>query len=156
MLSEAHRRALLEIARRLEGKGVIWALTGSTGMALQGVPLEVKDIDMQTDREGAFAIGQEFAAEMFRPVAFSGNERIRSYFGRFVLEGIQVEIMGEIEKRLPDGSWEAPPDLRKVRKWIKWEGTDFPVLDLMYECRAYRLMGRTERADFLQKWLEKH
>jgi hypothetical protein len=44
MLPAAHSRALKEILTRLQGKPILWVVTGSVGMALQGVPLDVHDI----------------------------------------------------------------------------------------------------------------
>jgi hypothetical protein len=147
------RFALNEIHRRLHGKPIIWVITGSCGMALQGMPTEVHDIDLQTDKRGAYAIEAAFSECMTSPVSFSGTERIRSHFGGFVLHGVKVEIMGDISKRLPDGSWEEPVNLEKVRKWVDWEGKRFPVMDLEYEAEAYRKLGRVEKADLIKRWL---
>jgi len=40
------------------------------------------------------------------------------------------------------------------RLWMEVEGMQVPVLSLEYEVEAYRRMGRTERADMLERWLE--
>ncbi len=88
-----------------------------------------------------------------RPVAFSGTEAIRSHFGALVIEGIAVEIMGALQKRLPDGTWEDPVEVALHRRWIEVGGLRVPVLDLVYEARAYRVLGRTARAELLARWL---
>lgn len=61
--------------------------------------------------------------------------------------------MGAIEKRLPDGTWESPVDIRPHRRWVHVASFVVPVLDLAYEERAYRLLGRSERADLLRPYL---
>jgi hypothetical protein len=48
-----HLSALRKIYTELEGQPINWVITGSLGCALQGVKVEVHDIDIQTDRESA-------------------------------------------------------------------------------------------------------
>lgn len=153
-LPPGHLAALRAIVERLAREPLVWTVTGSTSFALQGVAVPVGDIDLQTDAAGAYAIAHRFAAEITRPVQFSGTERIRSHYGALILDGVQVELMGALQKRLPDGSWEAPVDIAPHRRWVEVAGLRVPVLDLAYEERAYRLLGRTERADLLRRHLD--
>lgn len=120
------------------------------GMVLQGVP--VHDIDIQTDRAGAYRTEELFYEYLKRKVTFSSTDRIRSHFGCLNIRGIQVEIMGDIEKRLPDGTWEEPVDLRAVRHFIDVEGMRIPVLSLEYEYEAYLKLGRVEKAKVIKDW----
>lgn len=152
-LTEAHQRALRVIARRLDGQNLVWALTGSTAYALQGLPLVARDIDLQTDAAGAYACERLLAEFSVRPVAFRQAERIRSHFGAIRIEGVDVEIMGDISKRGDDGVWSQPPDLPSLIRWIRLEETALPVLSLQYEVTALRVMGRPERADLIDRWL---
>jgi aminoglycoside-2''-adenylyltransferase len=156
MLSWRHLAALRELEARLRGSGVRWALTGSTSFALQGVPVEAHDIDVQTDAAGAYALAGRFAEAVTRPVAFSEAERMRSHFGALRLYGLTVEIMGDIAKRLPDGRWEEPVDLDAHTRFIQAHGLRLPVLALEYEAEAYRMLGRTQTAELLAGWLAAH
>ncbi len=140
------------LCQRLDGR--VWALTGSLGMALQGVPLTPHDVDLQTDAAGAYEIERRLAEFVTRPVQFSSTERVRSHFGAFLVHGVQVEVMGDIEKRRADGTWEPPPDLPHIIQYVTLEGLRVPVLDLEYEIAAYTLLGRLERAAFLRAWLD--
>lgn len=65
----------------LEPAGENRAVTGSVGLALQGVPLEPHDVDVQTDEAGAYRIAALFADRVVRPVVFSTKGNIRSLFG---------------------------------------------------------------------------
>ena len=89
-----------------------------------------------------------------RLVCFSGNEKIRSQLGRLLIDGIQVEIIGGIEKQLSDGTWETPPDIDANKRYFTLEDLRIPVLSLRYEEDAYRKMGRIERADQIKDWME--
>lgn len=149
----AHRAALRQLHERLAANGLPWAVTGSLGFALQGVPVAVRDIDIQTDRDGAYRIAALFAASVTLPVAYHADERIRSHFGTLTLDGVAVEIMGAVQKRLADGAWEDPVDIAQHRQFVAFEGLRVPVLSLAYECQAYRRLGRLEKAALLERWL---
>jgi hypothetical protein len=156
MIDPAHLDALRRLYARLSMSGVNWVVTGSLGFALQGVPVDVHDIDLQTDAAGAYAIEHLFSGQVARPVEFSSAEKIRSHFGALLLEGIKVEIMGDIQKRLADGTWEAPVDLNRHKRYVDVEGMRVPVLSLAYEHQAYLKLGRVDQAQRLRDWLDSH
>ena len=153
MLNPAYLNVLRKINTRLSNTSVNWAVTGSLGFALQGVPVEPNDIDIQTDKEGAYKIKRHFSEFMTKRVAFSSTGRIRSHFGELMIDGIKVEIMGYIQKRLEDGSWENPVDLERHKRVVEVEGMQVPVLSLEYEYQAYLGLGRIDKAEMLKKWL---
>lgn len=155
MLTEHHLKALRELSTRLQDPEINWALTGSTSFALQGVPLTAHDIDVQTDRAGAYAIERLFAAQVVHPVRFKSSATIRSHFGALRLYGIDIELMGDIQKRLPGGAWEEIVDLRPLKRQVELDGMRIPVLDLIYEQQAYLMMGRIERAALLADFLHR-
>jgi hypothetical protein len=134
---------------------VNWVVTGSLGFALQGVPVDVHDIDIQTDKEGAYEIERRFSEFVIKKVAFRSTDKIRSHFGILMIDGIRVEIMGDIQKRLEDGSWEEPVDLNRYKRFVEIRGMKIPVLSLEYEYQAYLKLGRTEKAEILKKWLQR-
>ena len=140
---------------RLEDGEVTWVLTGSLSFALYSLPVEPRDIDLQTDAAGAYEIETRFKEHITRPVEFLSTQRIRSFFGAFRLEGVEVEIMGDIQKRLPDGRWTPIPNLVVLRKYLSVTGLQIPVLNLAYEAKAYTQMGRMEKAKMLRTWLAK-
>ena len=152
----AHHLAVLGlICRRLAGADVLWALTGSLSFALQGVNLIAHDIDLQTDQAGAYEIERRLAAYVTCPVAFRESDQIRSHFGALTIDGLPVEIMGDIQKRNSDGSWEPPVDLALHRQVITVGEMAVPVLSLAYEAEAYLKLGRIERANQLRAYIER-
>lgn len=128
-------------------------VTGSFGFALQGVPIEPNDIDIK-DKKGDYEIESLFCEFVIKPVRFSSAEKIRSYFGTLMIDGIEIEIMGDIQKRLADGVWEEPVDLKQYKRIVEIEGVQVPVLSLEYEYQAYLKLGRIEKAKMLRKWLD--
>ncbi len=154
-LPEAHRQVLERLATRLNARQVPWAVTGSTSFALQGVPLTPNDIDVQTSEAGAYAVEEAFADAVVEPVSFSEAESIRSHFGALEIEGVRVEVMGALQKRLDDGSWEAPIEIADHRTFVDLGEVPIPVLALSYEAEAYERMGRTERAELLREYTDR-
>jgi len=149
-----HVRALDEIRRRLQDKGILWAVTGSVGLAMQGMDAEVHDLDLQTDAAGAYAIERCLSEFVTRPVRFCEAARIRSHLGALSVHGILVEIMGDVQKRTEDGTWEEPPDLQLRTQWVQAFGMQLPVMSLEWEQQAYLKLGRAEKAQRIKRHLE--
>ncbi|RME63081.1 MAG: hypothetical protein D6790_05315, partial [Caldilineae bacterium] len=138
------------IVETCEQRNILWVLTGSLAFALQGVACPVHDIDVQTDAAGAYALADAFPGDVVEPVVYRISERIRSHFGVLTLQGVRVEVMGALEKRLPGGSWQPAPDLAGLRRWIEVDALRIPMLPLHYEAAAYRQLGRLDKARLLE------
>jgi hypothetical protein len=154
MIQDQFLRALRTFHLRLETSGVNWVVTGSLGMALQGMDIAVHDMDIQTDKAGAYEIEWRLSEYAVKPVRYTASDRMRSYLGLLELDGVQVEVMGDIQKRLGDQTWEEPVRVERYKQWVDIDGLRIPVLSLDYEYEAYRAMGRSEKAEMLRKWLE--
>jgi hypothetical protein len=151
-----HLRALGKIVDGLRDSSVNWALTGSCSFAVQGMPIKPNDIDIQTDKNGAYKIEKVFSENMVEKVRFLESGKIRSHFGAMMIDGVRVEIMGDIEKRDHAGEWGEPVDLNRHKILVKYEGMEVPVLSLEYEYEAYKALGRFEKAEVLKKWLSRN
>ena len=154
MIDPVYLNVLRQIHARLSNTDVNWVVTGSLGFALQGVPIQPNDIDIQTDKMGAYEIERRFSDVIIRQVKYSATERIKSHFGALQIDGIEVEIMGDIQKRGVDGVWEEIVDPAHYRQMVEIAGLLVPVLSLEYEYQAYLKFGRIERAKMLRRWLD--
>jgi hypothetical protein len=155
MVSEVNLEALREIDTRLHGSGVEWAIAGSVGLALQGVEVQPRDLDIQTDAQGAYEIERLFAEHILRKVRHSAAERVQSHYGALEIGGVEVEIMGDLQTREMGGAWSGPEDVKQHRVWVQVQGMNLPVLPLKYSIEAYRKLGRTEKVDLLEHWLRR-
>ena len=153
MIPATHLKAIWIIYDKLKSLEIKWAITGSLGFALHGMDIAVNDIDLQTDKDGAYRIEDAFRLNVVRKVMFSEARGIRSYFGELSIKDIKVEIMGALQKKLPNRKWELPVDVEKYLEFIDFEGMRLPVLSLTYEEQAYRKLGRTEKARRIKNWL---
>ncbi|MDE0300894.1 MAG: hypothetical protein OXN17_19855 [Candidatus Poribacteria bacterium] len=155
MISSQHVLALKTIHNRLQKIESVWAITGSCGFVLQGMELEVNDIDLQTDASGAYEVESVFPDMIISNVRFSKSDKFASHCGELTIDGVKVEIMGALQKKLPDGTWESPVDIKTHREFITFEGMVLPVLSLAYEEQAYRILGREERANQIKEWVSR-
>ena len=121
---------------------------------MQGMDAEVHDLDLQTDAAGAYAIERCLSEFVTRPVRFCEAARIRSHLGALSVHGILVEIMGDVQKRTEDGTWEEPPDLQLRTQWVQAFGMQLPVMSLEWEHQAYLKLGRAEKAQRIKRHLE--
>lgn len=155
MVDTKYLNTLRIIHDKLKNSSITWVITGSLGMALQGVDVEINDIDIQTTHNGAYDIELLFSEFVVEPVSYLISEKIRSHLGKLQITGIEVEIMGGIQKRLEDQTWEMPINLENHRCWLNIDKMHIPVLSLEYEYQAYQKLGRIEKAEILKIWLSK-
>ena len=153
MTEQTYIDALEVIHSRLSRSQVNWVLTGSLSFAIRGIPFDVHDIDIQTDQAGAYEIERILSPYQYKKVMFVVSDVIRSYFGQLRINGIIVEIMGDIQKKRPDGSWEPPVDLERYKQYVKRDNMLVPVLSLEYEYHAYQLLGREHVAAILRQYV---
>lgn len=125
-------------------------------MALQGMDIEVHDIDIQTSLPGVYEIEGYFPEFVVKPVQYVASERIRSHLGALEIEGVKVEIIGAIQKLVDGEVWDEPVNVEQYRHWISFEGMQVPVMSLEHEYQAYLRMGRVEKAEKIKDWLEEN
>jgi hypothetical protein len=109
------------VEARLRGAPVVWAVTGSLGLALHGMPVNPGDVDLQSDAAGAYEIERRLAEYRREPLRLKETARGRSHFGALEMDGMKVEIIGDMQYARPGGGWTEPPDLARLREWVEVE-----------------------------------
>jgi SAM-dependent methyltransferase len=140
------------INRKLKNQKIKWVLVGSTSLALQGVKIKPKDIDILTDKEGAFRVNKLFKNYEVKPVEFGrlkigGKELFESYLGKFKIKGVKVEIMGNLKEKL-GRKWIYLHKGLKSPKIIEFQGMRLPVSPLKEQLKSYSRLGR--KKDFIR------
>src|SRR6266700_1212665 len=153
-IDPAYLNILSQIYTGLKDSNINWVVTGSFVFAFQNVSVTPQDIVFFFKQKTAYEIECLLSEYVTRNVAFSTAGNIRSHFGALMIDGIKVEIMGDISKQIEDGAWEEPVDLKRYKQFVEVEGMQVPVLSLEYEYQAYLKLGRIEKAQMLQKVLQ--
>jgi len=136
---ENFEKVILLLAKRL--KGTQYAFRGTAGLALQGLEMNVEDIDILTDKETALDCNDLLAEYLIEEVNYKESEKFKSYFGKFEIEGISVEIMGEWQIKDTRGVWSQPFNASE-RELIKLDGNDVYVTTVKEELAVSAKMGR--------------
>ncbi len=137
------RTVLRELVLRLEAAGIPYRVVGGTAVTLHGLPLPVKDIDLETTAAGAYQIEALLEPYITRPVAFSESAVYRSHFGQFAIDGVTLEVMGDLERREGEG-WAPTTNATETTVWL--DGVPVRVPWLEEETLAYIRRGRLDRA----------
>jgi len=137
------RTVLRQIAQRLNESGVAYKLVGGASATLHGVPLPVRDLDLETDAEDAYRFQALFADHVVEPVALSENEIYRSHFGLFDFDGVAVEVMGDLH-RWEEEQW--VPTAATTDTTVDLDGVPVCVSWLEEEVLAYVRRERLDRA----------
>jgi len=143
MLNKKIISALKIIYERLKKGKINWVLVGSVNLALQGIKIRTKDIDILTDTKGAFKINKLFKEYEVEPVKLKWlklkDKKLLEYFGKFKIKGINVEILAN--RKLGKEQKFLKRELLS-RKFIKFGGMKLPVAPLEEELKVYSQLGR--------------
>ncbi len=123
-------RALGILAEKIEPSETSWAITGSTSLALQGIDVIPNDIDVLTNETGAYRIARLFTDQVVSPTSFKKSEKYESHFGRLEIEGIRIEVMGNL-RVFRGGRWLPimTPETRKLVT-VSVGGHNVPVVSI--------------------------
>jgi hypothetical protein len=118
------------VSRRLDDAGVDWWLTGSAALAVRGIPLTPRDLDLVVAGPDALHVGDLLLDGLVEPVAPA--HWFCQWWGRAIL-GARVEWVGGVE---PAADQPEPTDFGLVAagrlQVVRWHGVDLrvPPLDL--------------------------
>jgi predicted nucleotidyltransferase len=150
-------KVLKIILRKLKNKKIKWVVVGSTSLALQGVKISPKDIDILTNKEGAFRMNEIFKDYRVKPVRFSQRKFFSSYFGRFKIEGVRVDIMGNLKARIGQ-KWVPLTKRLYSHTFVKLGKEKIPVPFLEDQLEVYKKVKRKkniERVKKIEEFLKK-
>jgi hypothetical protein len=153
-LPKKHASALQVILKLVPPREITWALTGSAGLRLLGVDVDVHDLDIQTDEMHLRRIEKRLEKFFTIPLHAWETPMMRSLYGKAEIKGVQIDWMANITHLLPDGTWICFADFSKLL-WLDWHGQGVPVFPLDIEAEAYESMGRTEKAGLIRETLRK-
>lgn len=134
--------ALKLINEKLKDKKIKWVISGSTSLLLQGIVKKANDIDIMTNKEGAFRISEVFKDYEIEPVKFSKTKIIKSYWGKLKIGDKEVDIMGEFSEKI-GSKWVNISRQRLKSYEIKKIGKiNVPVTTLESHLSSYKVLGR--------------
>lgn len=153
VLTAVHQRVLDLVLDRLSGRDLEWAVTGSAALALHGIATTCDDLDLVSTASGVETIEHAFTRDVVVRPSLVTRDGLRGHLGMLRIDGLAVELLGDIQNALSGGAWTVPPSIQRDRVWIERDGRRYPVLSLDYLHGAYAAMGRTETANLIAEHL---
>ena len=103
--------ALVEVARRLDGADVPWALTGSAARALSGATRMPRDIDIEVPARDAERAGAALGCTLVQ----QDSPTWSSLRGRCVIDGVEVDVSAGVI--VAGREWVLEPDDALGETW---------------------------------------
>ena len=145
-------KALLSFLQRTSEENVDWWLAGSGALAIRGIDLVPRDLDIITDRNGALRLGRAMSEWLVEPVQES-HGWIARWFGRAFAHA-RIEWVGDVEKWVDDrGSNDFGPMAGDRLQTVRWSGYTIRVPPLEMQLEACERRGLKDRAQKIRQVL---
>ena len=145
----------LNVFYKTVGDKTDWLLIGSTSLILQGADLGAElDIDILTSKEGAFLIDKllcEYRTRMPNPNK-DISEKYISYFGQYLINDVNIDVMGDFQYKKENGSWSEIINLNEY-KIFQLDDMNFKILPLEVEIEEYKATKRWDKVKVIQKMI---
>jgi hypothetical protein len=149
MLTQNLIDTLKLISKRLTENGFIWAIIGSTNLALQGVDIVPRDIDIIVTIENLTQIKNIFPEYEVGEIEEKQSSVSGSYWRVIMrINDIEVEVLGEKDDGIYAGRLLAGNKIE-----IPLDDVSIFCLSLESELEAYRDTGRQNRVDLIEQFL---
>jgi len=138
------KQVLKIISDRLKDKEISWCIAGSCALLLHGIDIkEIDDIDIISDKEGAFNICKHFNNHEVSAIREKMSDNLVSVMGILVIDDIKVEVKGDLKyKGATDTAWHTSSKMLRSPQMITVGDFSVPVASLDDLLHVYKTMGR--------------
>ncbi len=147
MLPTQVRRALSTLLERLQGSTIEWRIWGSVALALQGLEISPRDVDLLLPSGDATSLMAETLEEFVEsPPHWRTSGPFTSYRGHCRIEGVEIDLIGELMIETPQGRVELGADslLWRWESPLPFQGWKVPSIPLEIQLVTYYLMPERE------------
>jgi len=146
MINRELTEILRTLVQKLGNNDIRWVLVGSMSLALQGVKVVPGDIDILTDKNGAYKINALLKDFEVKSVKYRRTDNVQSYLGEFKVNNIKIEVMAEYQEKV-NGQWQTLDSRLVSPTTIQFEGLQIPISDLGKQLQSYEISGREKDVD---------
>jgi hypothetical protein len=133
-----------------------WAVGGSAALALHGLPIDPRDLDLVADGAAATELIAGLGDTVLKDEAAWDRGDVRAARRAMaIVEGVEVEILVEVEAIAQGERVLGPPDLGDLDS-VAVDGRLVPVLPLGAMLQVLLAMGDTRRADLVKRYQHHH
>jgi hypothetical protein len=139
-------QALLTLLEKIQGQNLDWWLVGSVALAVRGIDISPRDIDLSLADGDAHKLADLLLDYLIEPVQAT-EDWFCNWFGRAFLH-MRLEWVGGVDGRADDPEIsDFGPTAASRRESIDWHGYRLYVPPLELQLRASELRGLTERTE---------
>ena len=123
-------------------------------MILQGLTMGADDIDIVCDKKTALLFNDLFKKQILDEVKYSQTDKFKSYYGKFAIDKILVEVMGEWQIRKIQNS-----NVKSQNWGDVYDGSDDEVVEIDVDgtkVRATKLDLEMNISAQMGRWSEFH
>lgn len=131
-----------------------WAIVGGCNLYLRKCKANVNDIDIITSREGSNTIFNNLKKYIASELSYSELNNVRSYYFTSCVDGIIVEVMGDVENKIRD-TWIKNTIWEKNIELFVIDQTNIPLTTLVYEMYINRQLGNELRVRTIENCITK-
>ena len=136
------RGILRDMAIVLNQNNIPFKVVGGTSLALRGLKIPFNDIDIEMSQDDVYCFEDIYRDCVIDAVQLREKENWRSHIGRFEITGVNVEVMGGLERRV-NQVW--LPSFLSTETVVMLDDIPIPVLEIEEEVLAYLRRGNLER-----------
>ena len=146
---------LKKLTKIFEENHIEYCIVGSVSLFLEGVPVEPSDIDVLTTKASAFKIDELLSSHRVLECKLRESNNFRSYFGKYKIDCIDVEIMGELQIR-KNGKWSKPLIPSSIEtKYVTVDGEKVRIAKLKETYKFCKEIGKKKTCKIIEEHLRK-
>ncbi|MCX6773653.1 MAG: hypothetical protein NTY68_01490 [Candidatus Micrarchaeota archaeon] len=148
MINEDYKKAIFEISELLIQNSIKYAITGSTNLALQGIPIIPQDIDIVVEYEDL-----QKMVKIFPKYLKTGMRKMETKHGEawevlLDMDGVEVQFFAEMQGEYHSALYENSHSIEMDDRLIY-------CLPLRQEMKIYEDMGKKDKAKMIENWLRR-
>jgi hypothetical protein len=126
-----------------------WTLMGSMSLALHGMAVNVKDIDILTNKKGVFEIEKALNRYVITTTKIKQYSDRKAYRVVLNIKGIEVEALADIQENLQEKS------RLSAKQFVEFNKLKLPIVDLTRELNAYKNWGKPNKVKLIEEYLKR-
>ena len=146
MISDDYKKAIFEISELMIENSIKYAITGSTNLALQGVPVSPQDIDIVVYYEDLQKIVKIFPKYLKTGMRKMETKRGEAWEILLSIDGVGVQFFSEMQGAYHSALYENSHCIEMNDRLIYC----FP---LRQEMKIYKEMGKEDKVEMIRKFL---
>lgn len=125
----------------LDTNQIDWAVTGSASKVLRRTKMYCSDIDIIiADSRDIERVNNLFTPFIIEKIIFYPSRTIRSYYGKFNIGGINIDVICNIENLIRSNCWVSHPTLEIEKIWFY--GVKYPATSLGFERKVESILAK--------------